>query len=78
MKTITLEEHFVTQSFLQATGAYGHDAPPQLAAIQPKLLDLGAERIARMDEAAIEKVGQVIEMSDVVTFELEARFLLKA
>jgi predicted TIM-barrel fold metal-dependent hydrolase len=54
MKTITLEEHFVTQAFLQATGAYGHDAPPQLAAIQPKLLDLGAERIARMDEAAID------------------------
>ena len=46
MKTITLEEHFVTESFLKATGAYGNNAPPQLALIQPKLLDLGFERIA--------------------------------
>jgi uncharacterized protein len=54
MKTITLEEHFVTESFLKATGAYGVNAPPQLAAIQPKLLDLGAGRIAAMDEAGID------------------------
>src|ERR1700677_710603 len=54
MKTITLEEHFVTESFLKATGAYGNDAPPQLAQIQPKLLDLGPERIAAMDQAGID------------------------
>ena len=54
MKTITLEEHFVTRDFLQATGAYGDKAPPALAAVQPKLLDLGAERIAAMDEAGID------------------------
>jgi uncharacterized protein len=54
MKTITLEEHFVTESFLKATGAYGENAPPQLRDIQPKLLDLGAERIATMDEAGID------------------------
>ena len=54
MKTITLEEHFVTESFLKATGAYGNNAPPQLAQIQPKLLDLGPERIAAMDQAGID------------------------
>ncbi len=54
MKTITLEEHFVTESFLKATDGYGANAPPQLAQIQPKLLDLGAGRIAAMDEAGID------------------------
>ena len=54
MRTITLEEHFVTQSFLKAVGTYGHSAPPQIAALQPKLLDLGAGRIAAMDEASID------------------------
>ena len=54
MKTITLEEHFVTESFLKATDGYGVNAPPQLAEIQPKLLDLGAGRIAAMDEAGID------------------------
>src|SRR6202012_5954095 len=54
MRTIPLEEHFVTESFLRATGAYGKTAPPQLAAIQPKLLDLGTGRIAAMDEASID------------------------
>jgi len=53
MRTITLEEHFVTESFLRATGAYGKTVPPQLAALQPKLLDLGTGRIAAMDEAGI-------------------------
>ena len=54
MRTITLEEHFVTKSFLRATGAYDHAAPPWLAALQPRLLDLGPGRIAAMDEAAID------------------------
>ena len=54
MPVITLEEHFVTKSFLQATGVYGQSAAPQLAELQPKLLDLGAGRIAAMDEAAID------------------------
>ena len=54
MKTITLEEHFVTESFLRATGAYGHAALPQMAALQPKLLDLGQGRIAALDEAQID------------------------
>jgi uncharacterized protein len=48
MRTITLEEHFITQSFVRATGA------PRFAALQPKLLDLGAGRIADMNEAGID------------------------
>lgn len=54
MRTITLEEHFVTESFLRATGVYGKAAPPWLAQLQPKLLDLGAGRTAAMDEAGID------------------------
>ena len=54
MRTITLEEHFVTESFLRATGAYGASTPPWMAALQTKLLDLGAGRIADMDAAAID------------------------
>ena len=54
MTAITLEEHFVTQSFLHATGADGADAPPQMQALRPKLLDLGEGRIAAMDEAGID------------------------
>jgi uncharacterized protein len=54
MKTITLEEHFITQSFLKATGGYGDNPPPQLAQVQSKLLDLGPERIAAMDQAGID------------------------
>ena len=51
IRTITLEEHFVTKEFLRATGAYDKKAPAWLAALQPKLIDLGAGRIAAMDEA---------------------------
>ncbi|MGA2716653.1 MAG: amidohydrolase family protein [Bryobacteraceae bacterium] len=54
MRTITLEEHFATRSFLRATGAYGQSAPPQLAEVQGALLDIGTGRIAAMDEARIE------------------------
>jgi predicted TIM-barrel fold metal-dependent hydrolase len=54
MKTITLEEHFVTESFLKATGANGQSVPAPIAALRPKLLDLGAGRIAAMDEAGID------------------------
>jgi predicted TIM-barrel fold metal-dependent hydrolase len=54
MRTITLEEHFVTESLLRATGAYGQQTLPQMATLQPKLLDLGQGRIAAMDEAGID------------------------
>jgi predicted TIM-barrel fold metal-dependent hydrolase len=54
MRTIALEEHFVTAGFLKATGAYGSAAPPWMQAIQSKLLDLGAGRINAMDEGGID------------------------
>ena len=54
MRTITLEEHFVTQSFLKATTPPGETPLPHFAQLQPKLLDLGAGRIAAMDESAID------------------------
>ena len=54
MRTITLEEHFVTQSFLKATTPPGETPLPQFALLQPQLLDLGAGRIAAMDESAID------------------------
>jgi len=54
MATITLEEHFVTQSFLKATTPPGQTPLPQFAQLQPKLLDLGAGRIAAMDESGID------------------------
>lgn len=59
MRTITLEEHFVTKSFLRATHLRANQAqargfPPQLAALQSSLLDIGAGRIAAMDDALID------------------------
>ena len=54
MRTITLEEHFVTQDFIKATHGYGPDTPPQIQAMRDKLLDLGDQRLAAMDEAGID------------------------
>lgn len=54
MRTITLEEHFVTKDFIKATHGYGPDTPPQMQAIREKLLDIGDGRIAAMDEAGID------------------------
>ena len=54
MSTITLEEHFVTESFLRATRANGERTSPQLAELQSKLLDLGAGWIADMDKSGID------------------------
>ena len=54
MRRITLEEHFLTESFLRATGAYGANMPTPMAALKPKLLDLGPGRIADMDEGGID------------------------
>ena len=53
MRTISLEEHFVTQSFLRATGPYlgGASQPAQL---QTQLLDLGPGRLAAMDASGID------------------------
>jgi predicted TIM-barrel fold metal-dependent hydrolase len=54
MRTVTLEEHFVTESFVKATEGSGHSVPAPIAQLRPKLLDLGAGRIAAMDEGAID------------------------
>ena len=54
MRTITLEEHFVTQDFIKATNGYGEDTPPPIQAMRGKLLDLGEERLQAMDEANID------------------------
>ena len=53
MKTITLEEHFVTKDFLKATDAYGSDAGAGMEAVREKLLDLGDGRVAAMDEGGV-------------------------
>jgi predicted TIM-barrel fold metal-dependent hydrolase len=70
MRTITLEEHFVTESFLRATGAYGKSAPPYLVELQSKLLDLGAGRIAAMDEASVDL--QLLSLAAIGVDELDA------
>ena len=54
MRTITLEEHFITQEFIKATNGYGADAPPAMQAMHNQLLDLGESRIAAMDESGID------------------------
>ena len=61
MRLITLEEHFVTQEFLKATGAYGQSTPPELQQMRAKLLDLGKGRIAAMDQAGISQ--QVLSLA---------------
>jgi uncharacterized protein len=53
MRTITLEEHFVTVDFLKATESYLPPSP-RLKTIQKQLLDIGTGRIAAMDEGAID------------------------
>jgi predicted TIM-barrel fold metal-dependent hydrolase len=70
MRTITLEEHFVTNSFLKATGAYGRNAPANMQEIQGQLLDLGAARVAAMDEAGIDL--QVLSLAAMGFDDLDA------
>ena len=52
MRTITLEEHFATVALLKATGGYAQEGP--MGHLRPRLLDIGAGRIAAMDEAGID------------------------
>lgn len=51
MRTITLEEHFITQAFAEATEAY---QAPQMQDVRARLLDLDEGRLASMDEAGID------------------------
>jgi uncharacterized protein len=69
-RIITLEEHFVTESFLKATGTYGVSAPPQLQQVRARLLDLGAGRIAAMDEAGVNL--QVLSLAAIGIDSLDA------
>jgi predicted TIM-barrel fold metal-dependent hydrolase len=68
MKMITLEEHFVTADFLKATEAYGSDAGAGMAGVREKLLDVGAERIAAMDEGGVSV--QVLSLAAIGAEEL--------
>jgi predicted TIM-barrel fold metal-dependent hydrolase len=66
MRTITLEEHFLTESYVQATAAYNEKIGMGFPELNAKLLDLGAGRIAAMDEAAID-----VQVMSLVAFGLE-------
>jgi uncharacterized protein len=70
MKTITLEEHFVTKDFIKATGTYGQDAPAGLREIRERLLDLGEGRVAAMDEGGVSL--QVLSLAAMGVDELAA------
>jgi len=65
-KTITLEEHFLTKTYVKATAEYSARTGMQFPDLQPKLLDLGAGRIAAMDEAGID-----LQVMSLVAFGLE-------
>jgi len=54
MRTITLEEHFLTETYVRATAAYSEKTGMQFPEMQAKLLDLGARRIAAMDEGGVD------------------------
>ncbi|WP_353065443.1 amidohydrolase family protein [Tunturibacter psychrotolerans] len=66
MKTITLEEHFLTETYMRATAEYSVKTGMQFPDLQAKLLDLGAGRIAAMDEAGID-----LQVMSLVAFGLE-------
>lgn len=65
MRTITLEEHFSTPEFLEATANLwsGDPAANFWKANRAKLLDTGKERIADMDSAGIDL--QVLSLSGI-------------
>lgn len=54
MRTIALEEHFVTPEFLTAVTRHAGEVPYFLKLMQERLLDLGPGRIADMDAAGID------------------------
>jgi predicted TIM-barrel fold metal-dependent hydrolase len=54
MKTITLEEHFVTRDFQKATVGDGANTPAYMQHLQALLLDLGEGRIRAMDEGGVD------------------------
>jgi predicted TIM-barrel fold metal-dependent hydrolase len=54
VRTIALEEHFLTSSFQTATQSFFENGPERMRQLQAKLLDIGDGRIASMDEAGID------------------------
>ncbi len=68
MRIVTLEEHFITADSLKATGFQADN--PHMKAIQARLLDLGAGRLAAMDEAAIDV--QVLSLAAIGFEKLDA------
>jgi uncharacterized protein len=66
MRTITLEEHFLTETYVRATAEYSAKMGMQFPEMQAKLLDLGAGRIAAMDEGGVD-----LQVMSLVAFGLE-------
>lgn len=54
MRTITLEEHFVTHDYLKATRALDRLGSSGTDTLRDQLLDVGAGRIAAMDEGDVD------------------------
>ncbi len=72
MRTITLEEHFMTPDFVKATGA---PATPSVGRLQHVALDLGDRRIADMDAAGIDV--QVLSLNAPGVEQLDATEAVK-
>jgi uncharacterized protein len=65
MRIITLEEHFVTPKYLEATSGFSFGPPnPAMVDILRKQKDLGEERLKDMDEAGISL--QVLSLSGIL------------
>jgi predicted TIM-barrel fold metal-dependent hydrolase len=69
MRIVTLEEHFITADSLKATAGFLPQTP-QMQTLQTQLLDLGAGRLAAMDEAHIDL--QVISLAAIGFDRLDA------
>ncbi len=71
MKFITLEEHFTTPLYLEATKGLEHIGPSnsRMQAIQQKQTDLGEGRLADMDAAGIDL--QVLSLSGILLDRLD-------
>ena len=74
MKTITIEEHFMSPGYADGPGRnvieYGRRAGDHMRYIYEQLLDVGEKRIAAMDEAGIDV--QVLSIITPGTEQLEA------
>lgn len=69
MRTVTLEEHFVTADFLKAIAPYTNAALPRMQHLRAKLLDLDEDRIAAMDEGDIDL--QILSLAAMELDELD-------